>query len=349
MRKKKIFYKIFNLFLLLALASTPFTSLAQSNEGESQWEGSEKGEVLGWRDASSSLSRKIDDLSNKRIIDLSLPILFGLTPDNLTKNFGDLRSGGRKHEGLDIMAPKRALIVTPTEAVVIRTGVGESAGKYVYTANPGGETFAYMHLDEIADINEGDVLEKGDLIGYVGNTGNASGGATHLHFEIQDEGDPTDPYPRFTRVFILADKIKYLEEIIDQADNENELIKSVVTLYRKELLLAPTLGIALPTSITEVLITQVAVEVSTVVRTLRLGSTGEDVKALQALLGLVADGSFGPKTKAAVVAFQMSKGLIADGVFGSTTRLALFGKGAFPPGCTSTTLFSSTTGIKCSL
>jgi len=58
---------------------------------------------------------------------------------------------------------------------------------------------------------------------------------------------------------------------------------------------------------------------------LRLGSKGADVKALQVKLGVKADGSFGPKTKAAVVAFQKRHGLKADGVFGPISRKKMFG------------------------
>ncbi len=301
-----------------------------------------------WRESSSSVRKKISNLDEDRVADLPLPILFGLTPENLTKNFGDLRGDGRTHEGLDIMAPKRAPVVSPTEAVVLRTGTGASAGKYVYTANPGGETFAYMHLDEIADINEGDALSTGDLIGYVGNTGNASGGATHLHFEIHYKGEATDPYPRLTRIFPLRDKIEYLEKILENSDDEEVLAESISAMYRKELLLAGTLGIALPPSIAEIMKSKIAVESSLIVRTLKLGSVGSDVKALQTILGLTADGSFGPKTKAAVVAFQTSKGLTADGVVGPMTRAALTGGVVGTPiGCTATTAYSPINGAKC--
>ena len=114
---------------------------------------------------SSSLRTKINKLNDDRVDELPVPLLFGTTPNNITRNFGDPRSGGRSHEGLDIMAPKGTPIASPTEAVVTRKGVGDSAGLYVYTANPGGESMAFMHLDSFADIDEGDVLKVGDIIG----------------------------------------------------------------------------------------------------------------------------------------------------------------------------------------
>jgi hypothetical protein len=341
MKKKQHIYQFISFFILTITAILPIPTFAQLSNGQSPWS---RDEIRQWRGRSSSLNNKINSLDNDTVENVPLPILFGLTPDNITRNFGDPRSGGRTHEGLDIMAPKRALIVSPTEAVVMRIGVGESAGNYVYTANPGGETFAYMHLDEIADINEGDELAKGGFIGYVGNTGNASGGATHLHFEIHQDGEATDPFPRLKSIFPLEDKIEYLKDILNIADDEKKLAESVVIMYRKELALAQTLNITLPTSISKALASKTA-ETALIARTLQLGSKGDDVKLLQTALGISTDGSFGLKTKVAVVAFQISKNLTADGVFGPKSRVALAGSNNI--GCTSSTKYSPVTGIKC--
>ena len=85
--------------------------------------------------------------------------------------------------------------------------------------------------------------------------------------------------------------------------------------------------------------------------TLRVGSVGTEVACLQASIpGLTADGKFGPKTAAAVKAWQASNGLVADGVFGPRSLAAWLGganSGNFPPGCTSASGYSSTTGEKC--
>ena len=86
--------------------------------------------------------------------------------------------------------------------------------------------------------------------------------------------------------------------------------------------------------------------------TLRVGSRGDAVKCLQLGLdqGIAADGVFGPKTKARVVAWQASQGLVADGVFGAKSRAAFTGgtvSGNFPSGCTSASGYSSTTGMAC--
>ena len=98
---------------------------------------------------------------------------------------------------------------------------------------------------------------------------------------------------------------------------------------------------------------EVAAANCSITATLRLGSKGAQVQCLQTALGLTADGSFGPKTQAAVIAFQKNAGLTADGVFGAKSRaqwMANNGVGAvsfLPPGCTSASGFSSVTGGAC--
>mgnify|MGYP002622172885 CR=1 FL=1 len=157
-----------------------------------------------------------DDLDDDPVDEFSIPILFGVQHNEVIRDFGDLRGGGtRLHEGQDMHAPQGTPIVSPTEAIVIRTGTGPSAGKYVYTANPGGETFRYMHLDDIADLDPGDELDVGDLIGTVGDTGNAPDGVYHLHFEVRDDdNDATDPYPRLDEAFTVKEKMSFLRDIL---------------------------------------------------------------------------------------------------------------------------------------
>ena len=91
---------------------------------------------------------------------------------------------------------------------------------------------------------------------------------------------------------------------------------------------------------------------STGATTLRVGSKGDSVKCLQTAVGVTADGSFGPKTKAAVVAWQSSMGLVADGIFGPKSRAVLVVGGSVsgsfaPEGCTSASGYSPVTGGAC--
>lgn len=193
---------------MLGLLLAPASALAShtSDTGESQYSRERY---------SSSVRTKIRKLDDDIVEEMPVPVL--LVPyASLYPNFGDPRDGGaRTHEGLDIMATKGSFIVSPTDAVVTRTGKGSSAGIYVYTAGPGGETFRYMHLDRIAKgIKTGTVLQPGDLIGYVGNTGNAKGGPAHLHFEIRDGRKALDPYPRLTGSLTDKELVASLTKIL---------------------------------------------------------------------------------------------------------------------------------------
>lgn len=171
---------------------------------------------------SSDLRRKINKLDDDPAEKLPIPVAIGVALRNLYPNFGDDRDGGsRTHEGLDIIAPRGYYVASPTEAVVTRTGKGASAGVYVYAMGPGGETYAYMHLDRIADgIKPGTELEPGDLIGYVGDTGNAKGGTPHLHFEIREGREALDPFPRITREFASAERIRTLTDVLAELRKE---------------------------------------------------------------------------------------------------------------------------------
>jgi murein DD-endopeptidase MepM/ murein hydrolase activator NlpD len=285
--------------------------------------------------AQTSYRTKISRLDNDVVEDLPIPILFGITLRMITPNFGDPRDGGdRTHEGLDILAPKGAPVVSPTEAVVTRTGTGDSSGKYVRTANPGGESFVYMHLSKVL-VHGGDELEEGGIIGYVGDTGNASGGPPHLHFEIRDGRRAEDPYPRITREIPLKDKINYLENALKDVDDEDALVEFVVEKYQSELWQAKNAGIQLPDDVEEKLQDILIITpAGTAEGDLQLGSQGPLVIALQGFLiakntgpaartlaSVGATGFFGPLTQSALIEYQLAHGITpAAGYFGPKTR-----------------------------
>jgi len=201
------------LIIAPAYASAATRSHYSSRSSSSQYQ---------YRGHSSAIQKAIDKLDDDEVEDLPIPIVLGVSVANLWPNFGDPRDGGaRTHEGLDIMAPRGSFIASPTDAVVTKIGTGDSAGNYVYTAAPGGETFAYMHLDQLPEnIEVGDVLEPGDFIGFVGNTGDAAGGPTHLHFEVRDGRTPTDPLPRLTKEFTLEERITALTGALKELERE---------------------------------------------------------------------------------------------------------------------------------
>ncbi|MCF7831593.1 MAG: peptidoglycan DD-metalloendopeptidase family protein [Candidatus Pacebacteria bacterium] len=330
MNKKTVQF-VANLSLIGLLVVAP-VSLFANHRDYDDGDGFGRG-TSDWRYGNSEMRENIEDLDNDPVEDISIPVLFGVGLKNLTRNFGDQRVG-HLHEGLDIMAAEGTPIVSPTDAVVTRMGDGSGSGLFVATAVPGDESFVYMHLSELADIDEGDVLEAGDLIGYVGHTGNAVAAAPHLHFEIRDEdGDAIDPYPRLTQVFDLDDTIEYLEKILDDADDEDELAEFLVTKFRSVFITAMAQDIDLPDATQDAMETIVApvvvVSYGSSTGTLRVGSRGPEVVILQNFLvkkgvgsasRVIADGAFGPITRQALIDYQASVGLVADGIYGPKSK-----------------------------
>lgn len=104
------------------------------------------------------------------------------------------RSGGRRHQGTDVLAhwgvPLRAI----EDSTVDRVGVSSLGGRSVHLTGKSGAHYYYAHLDEFA-VEEGDTLLAGELVGTVGDSGNARG-APHLHIQIDFEGGSnwTNPY-----------------------------------------------------------------------------------------------------------------------------------------------------------
>lgn len=284
---------------------------------------------------SSATTKAINKLDDDPVEEIPIPIMFGLALKSIYSDFGDGRDGGdRQHEGQDLLAPRGTPIASPTDAVVVRTGNGSSSGITVTTRNPGGESFIYMHLDDIAEgVKAGTVLEPGDIIGFVGDTGNAKGGVTHLHFEIRDGRKATDPYPRFDREFTLKERIDGVEKYLKELDNDDaeDWAKELVTSWRSIFVQASLAGIELPDEVQDAL---GSVTASTATRDLTLGSQGDDVIALQAALIALdsgpaakslatagATGYFGTMTQSALAEYQREKGIApSSGYYGPLTR-----------------------------
>ena len=114
---------------------------------------------------------------------------------HLTDTWGAARSEGRKHEGIDIFAERGTPIHTSTHGIVRKVGIDRLGGNVVSIIGPGGAGHYYAHLEAYADITEGDWVEQGDIIGYVGDSGNAKGTPTHLHYGIYIDGKAVNPYP----------------------------------------------------------------------------------------------------------------------------------------------------------
>jgi murein DD-endopeptidase MepM/ murein hydrolase activator NlpD len=121
-------------------------------------------------------------------------------PHTVTNSFGAPRGGGtRRHQGNDIMAPMGAPVVATVSGRVTRTGSGGLGGVALYLFG-GGTEFYYAHLSNLS-VGAGQSVSAGQRLGSNGNTGNASGGPPHVHFEIHPGGGRAiDPYPSLSRV-----------------------------------------------------------------------------------------------------------------------------------------------------
>jgi murein DD-endopeptidase MepM/ murein hydrolase activator NlpD len=119
----------------------------------------------------------------------------GVAPRALRDTWHGARSEGRKHEGIDIFARRGTAVVAATEGVVLRVSTNRLGGQVVWVLGPGGQRHYYAHLDRYADIEQGQRVRPGTVLGYVGTTGNAAGTPPHLHYGIYEAGGAINPYP----------------------------------------------------------------------------------------------------------------------------------------------------------
>jgi len=129
----------------------------------------------------------------------------GIKAADLSDTYDQTRGEQRRHEALDIMAPTGTPVLAAADGKVVKLFQSKPGGLTVYQFDP-SEQFAYYyaHLDRYADgVTEGKELKRGDLVGYVGVTGNSDPNAPHLHFALVQltpekqwwKGTPLNPFP----------------------------------------------------------------------------------------------------------------------------------------------------------
>ena len=182
---------------------------------------------------SRSMCEDIDDLGSREIKEFPNPIFMDIESGDLDDTWGAARSNGASHEGTDILTDRGAYIVMPTNGVVDRTGTSNLGGKHVFIYIGGGEKLYFAHLDDWArGLSEGDVLDKGDLVGYVGNTG-ATYTVPHLHLTIYKDGVPENAYQRMEDTdWSLKEKIQALNGIVNDARDEEDEAESIYKKYK---------------------------------------------------------------------------------------------------------------------
>ena len=134
---------------------------------------------------------------------LTIPV-DGVSPERLVRSYHDTRNGGREHEALDILAPRNTPVVAVEDGTIAKLFLSKAGGNTIYQFDPARDySYYYAHLERYADgLKEGEQVHRGQVIGYVGTSGNAPKDTPHLHFAIFRltpdkrwwEGTPIDPY-----------------------------------------------------------------------------------------------------------------------------------------------------------
>ncbi len=138
---------------------------------------------------------------------LTIPVA-GVQAKDLLDTFGDARGEERSHGAIDIMAPSGTPVLAATDGEIVRFFDSEAGGITIYQITDDRRlVLYYAHLQRRADdIQPGDRVTRGRVIGYVGDTGNAGTGNFHLHFSVSVVTDPNryweganiNPYPLLT-------------------------------------------------------------------------------------------------------------------------------------------------------
>jgi murein DD-endopeptidase MepM/ murein hydrolase activator NlpD len=140
---------------------------------------------------------------------LVAPPIIGLAPKDLHDTF-DRARGQSRHEAIDIMEPRGTPVHAVVDGTIAKLFLSKPGGNTVYLFDESGEfCYYYAHLDRYAsNVREGMHVSRGQIIAFVGSTGNASPDAPHLHFTIFElgpekhwwKGTAINPYPALMRL-----------------------------------------------------------------------------------------------------------------------------------------------------
>ena len=134
----------------------------------------------------------------------------GIPPNRVPDTYWQVRDGGaRTHEAVDILAKRGTPVLSADSGTVLRLSRNTLGGITIYATDPARRfVFYYAHLDGYAaGLHEGKAVAQGEVIGYVGTTGNAPKNTPHLHFQVMRfvdartwwNGPPLDPRPFLTQ------------------------------------------------------------------------------------------------------------------------------------------------------
>ena len=153
--------------------------------------------------SSNRVAISADPVADLRQRELTLPV-HGIERADLRESFSDLRGVARRHEAIDVLAPRHTPVLAVEGGTIARLFSSEAGGLTIYEFDPSERfVYYYAHLENYAQgLEEGDNVKRGEVIGYVGTSGNAPRDTPHLHFAIFKmttekkwwQGTPIDPY-----------------------------------------------------------------------------------------------------------------------------------------------------------
>ncbi len=157
-----------------------------------------------------SSSASVADASG---LQLQIPVQ-GVRADQLLDTYTQARSDSRVHNAIDIMAAEGTPVLAAADGRLVKLYTSAAGGLTAYQFLPGDRfSLYYAHLSAYAPgLTEGQFLRRGQVLGYVGHTGNASPDAPHLHFAVNalaaddgwSNGTPLNPYPLLQRALTPA-------------------------------------------------------------------------------------------------------------------------------------------------
>lgn len=170
------------------------------------------------------LARTDEDYLHER--ELMVPVE-GVKPEKVANTYWQDRDGGaRTHQAVDILAKRGTPVLSVDSGTVLRLSKNTLGGITVYATDPERRfVFYYAHLDRYAaGLHEGQIVAQGEVLGYVGTTGNAPKNTPHLHFQVMRfvdarqwwNGPPLDPRPFLARAGDLKGSARTSAAVPDQ-------------------------------------------------------------------------------------------------------------------------------------
>ncbi len=167
-------------------ASSPAAAMPAASAGTPESPGGVDG--VNYVPASAAGAPSVSPVTESEIAELAARKLLlpvdGIRPSQLTDTYTQSRGSGRLHEAIDIMAPAGTPVRAVEDGRIVKLFTSEAGGLTLYQFDPSGRFgYYYAHLQGYAEgLQEGQQVRRGDVIGYVGSSGNANPAAPHLHF-----------------------------------------------------------------------------------------------------------------------------------------------------------------------